>query len=255
MKQAVRKTSRTREVRADIRERLLDAALLEFGAKGFDAASTRAIARRIGAHQPQINYHFESKEALWTAAVDHLFAELADTMRGLAVGSVRGGGSGDVSEITDAFAEMIRRFVRFAARRPELNQIMVHEATTESGRLTWLTKRHVKPLYDTVRSLWRRLREAGIAAPIDDRLFHYVMVGAASLVYVNAPEARMLTGIEPTTHPWVETHAEGLVATLLPNAPGAHPRPAPWAKPIPRRVAERANAAGWRRHRVRQRLA
>ena len=61
----------------------------EFGAKGFDGASTRAIARRIGAHQPQINYHFASKEALWTAAVDHLFAELAHTMRGLAV-RVRG---------------------------------------------------------------------------------------------------------------------------------------------------------------------
>lgn len=221
MKQAVRKTSRTRAVRADIRERLLDAALLEFGAKGFDAASTRAIARRIGAHQPQINYHFESKEALWTAAVDHLFAELADAMRGLAVGSVRGGGSGDVSEIADAFAEMIRRFVRFAARRPELNQIMVHEATTESGRLTWLTQRHVKPLYDTVRRLWRRLRQAGLAAPIDDRLFHYVMVGAASLLYVNAPEARLLTGIEPTAHRWVEAHADGLVAMLLPNAPRA----------------------------------
>ncbi len=78
----------------------------------------------------------------------------------------------------------------------------------------------MKPLYDTVRPLWRRLREAGIAAPIDVRLFHYVLVGAASLVYVNAPEARLLTGIEPTARRWVETHAEGLVAMLLPNAPG-----------------------------------
>ena len=75
---------------------------------------------------------------------------------------------------------------------------MVHEATSESGRLTWMTERHVKPLYDLVRPLWRRLRKAAIAAPIDDKLFHYVLVGAASLVYVNAPEARLLTGIEPT---------------------------------------------------------
>jgi AcrR family transcriptional regulator len=215
----VRKTRRTRAVRADIRERLLDAALLEFGAKGFDAASTRAIARRIGAHQPQINYHFESKEALWSAAVDHLFDELAGAMRGLRVGSAGGGGSGDVSEIAQAFAEMIRRFVRFAARHPELNQIMVHEATAESARLTWLTKRHVKPLYDTVRPLWRRLRQAGMAAPIDERLFHYVLVGAASLVYVNAPEARLLTGLEPTAHRWVEAHADGIVAMLLPTIP------------------------------------
>ncbi len=225
MKQATRRIRRTRKATAGIRERLLDAALVEFGAKGFAGASTRAIARRIGAHQPQINYHFETKEALWTAAVDHLFAELARTMRGLATRVP--GGSDDVAEIAAGFAEMIRRFVRFVARHPELNQIMVHEATAESSRLAWMTERHVKPLYDTVRPLWRRLRDAGIAAPIDVRLFHYVLVGAASLVYVNAPEARVLTGIEPTAHRWVETHAEGLVAMLLPNAPGestARPR-------------------------------
>jgi len=51
----------------------LGSALVEFGAKGFDGASTRAIASRVQAHQPQINYHFESKTALWTTAVDHLF--------------------------------------------------------------------------------------------------------------------------------------------------------------------------------------
>jgi len=218
MKQRGRKTRRTRVVRGDIRDRLLDAALAEFGAKGFDGASTRAIARRIGAHQPQIHYHFASKQALWTAAVDHLFAELGQTMRGIGPAG-RPRASVGVTEIAVDFAEMIRRFVRFAARHPELNQIMVHEATAESGRLAWMTERHVKPLYRTVRSLWRRLREAGIAAPIDQRLFHYVMVGAASLIYVNAPEARLLTGIDPTARRWVEAHADGLVAMLLPNAP------------------------------------
>lgn len=223
VKQETRKARRSPVVREDIRERLLDAALLEFGAKGFDGASTRAIARRIGAHQPQINYHFASKEALWAAAVDHLFAELARTMQ--SVGGARVlRGSGTVAETVAAAAEMIRRFVRFAAQHPELNQIMVHEATEDTGRLRWMTERHVKPLYDTVRRLWRQLRRAGVAAPIDDRLFHYVMVGAASILYVNAPEARLLTGIEPTAARWVKTHAEGLVATLLPNAPRSNRR-------------------------------
>lgn len=213
MAQAKRRTRRTRAVREDIRERLLDAALIEFGDKGYDGASTHAIARRIGAHQPQINYHFASKTALWTAAVDHLFAELGRAMAGVAIRP-----SAEPAAIAAAVAEMIRRFVRFAARRPELNQIMVHEATAESPRLRWMAERHVQPLYDAVRPLWRRLRAAGIAAPIDDRLFHYVLVGAASLVYVNAPEARLLTGIEPTEARWVERHADGLVAMLLPNA-------------------------------------
>ena len=70
---------RLRRTRTDIREALLESALIEFGAKGFDGASTRAIASRVQAHRPQINYHFESKTALWTAAVDHLFGLLRET--------------------------------------------------------------------------------------------------------------------------------------------------------------------------------
>jgi AcrR family transcriptional regulator len=207
---------RVRRSREDIRDRLLESALVEFGAKGFDGASTRVIAERADAHQPQIHYHFESKEALWSAAVDHLFAELRRAMDGLDAGALR---SGAIDALADGFAEMIRRFVRFAAAHPELNQIMVHEATAQSGRLRWMTERHVRPLYDAVRVLWRRLRKAGIAAPIDDAVFHYVLVGAASLPYVNAPEARLLTGAEPTDAAWVDAHAEALVATFLPNRP------------------------------------
>ena len=214
MRQATKPRSRLRRSRDDNRERLLDAALVEFGAKGFDGASTRVIAERADAHQPQIHYHFDSKEALWKAAVDHLFAELGRAMEGLDVAAAR---SSALESLADGFAEMIRRFVRFAAAHPELNQIMVHEATANSARLRWMTERHVRPLYDAVRVLWHRLRDAGISAPIDDAVFHYVLVGAASLPYVNAPEARLLMGAEPTDAAWVEKHADGLVATFLPN--------------------------------------
>ena len=218
MGQARKRQHRSRRSCDDIRERLLDAALVEFGAKGFDGASTRAIVERIDAHQPQIHYHFESKEALWRAAVDHLFAELGRAMDGLDFGADPRRTA--VDKIAENFAELIRRFVRFAAARPELSRIVLHEATAKSQRLRWMTNRHVRPLYDTVRVLWRRLRVAGIAAPIDDALFHYVLVGSASLPYVNAPEARLLTGAEPTDRSWVEKHADGLVATFLPNRTG-----------------------------------
>ncbi|HEY2772448.1 MAG TPA: hypothetical protein VGK20_00215 [Candidatus Binatia bacterium] len=73
-------------------------------------------------------------------------------------------------------------------------------------------------------AIWRRLRQAGVAAPIDDRLLHYVLVGAASLVYVNAPEARLLTGVDPFSRRRVEEHAAALVALLLPNAAAVRTR-------------------------------
>jgi AcrR family transcriptional regulator len=209
-----------RRTRDDLRQRLLDAALVEFGAKGFDGASTRSIARRVDAHQPQINYHFASKEALWAAAVDHLFGRLNRAFADLDFPT----DTGDPRQLAEAFAEAVRRFVRFAAAHPELNQIMVHEATEDSDRLRWMVERHVRPLYNGIRDAWQQLRAAGLAAPIEPALVHYVIVGAASLPFVNAPEARLLTGSEPTDPAWVAAHADGLVATLLPGLAAARER-------------------------------
>ena len=204
-----------RRTRDGIRQELLTAALVEFGAKGFEGASTRSIAERADAHQPQINYHFDSKESLWFAAVDHLFGLLREQLAGLPLPA----GTDDPDELAAAFAESVRRFVRFAAAHPELNQIMVHEATEDSDRLRWMVDRHVRPLYEAVRLTWQELRAAGIGAPIEPAVVHYVIVGAASLPFVNAPEARLLTGAEPTDPAWVEAHADGLVSMLLPDLP------------------------------------
>jgi TetR/AcrR family transcriptional regulator len=205
---------RRRRARGDIREALLQAALVEFGAKGFDGASTRAIAARVEAHQPQINYHFASKAALWTAAVDHLFGLLRQAMDG--VFEIEPSNI-EISQLAATFADGIRRFVAFAAKHPELNQIMVHEGTADSGRLRWMTQHHVKPLFDAISPAWQILRHAGVAAQVDSEIFYYLLIGGASTPYVNAPEVRLLTGRDPTSTAWITTHADALITTLLPG--------------------------------------
>jgi len=210
---------RLRRARTDIREALLESALVEFGAKGFDGASTRAIAQRVQAHQPQINYHFESKAALWTAAVDHLFGLLGEALDGAIPAEPTGM---DVTQLASAFADGIRRFVTFAAEHPELNQIMVHEGTAASNRLSWMTETHVKPIFDGIRPAWQMLRDAGVVPPIDSEILYYVLVGAASLPYVNAPEVRLLTGQDPSNPEWISAHAEALVAILVPGSAAGH---------------------------------
>src|ERR1700704_5229556 len=89
-----------RRTKDDNRQQLLDSALVEFGAKGFDGASTRSIAQRIDAHQPQINYHFASKEALWAEAVDHLFGLLGAEVADLPLTA----GTDDPAKLAAAFA-------------------------------------------------------------------------------------------------------------------------------------------------------
>jgi TetR/AcrR family transcriptional regulator len=52
------------------RERILDAALVEFGEHGFAGARVGAIARRAGVNQQLISYYFDSKEGLYRALTE-----------------------------------------------------------------------------------------------------------------------------------------------------------------------------------------
>lgn len=205
------KNARVRRTQVDLRERLIEAALSEFAAHGFDGASTRQIARRVGAHQPQINYHFESKEALWKASLSHLFDLLANELAGP-----------DITQLSDedmarGLADQIRHLIHFAARHPELNRIMVHESTNPGPRLEWLVENLVQPYFSSLQPLWKRLVKSGIAAPIDPRLIHHVLLGAVSLVFVNAHELELLQGIDATERRWIKRHADGLIATFFPG--------------------------------------
>jgi TetR/AcrR family transcriptional regulator len=202
---------RHEEQSALTRERLLDAALTEFSARGFDGASTRTIAKLAQCHQPQINYHFASKEALWEATVTRLFAELENEVAFI----------DRITNPTERFEQMIRRFVVFAARRPELNRIMVAEAMTDGPRLRWLVDNYARTAYGRILSNWREVRASGNGANIDERLVYHLFVGASSLLWANAPEARLLdASLVPTDESVLVAHADAIVAFFLPQSVG-----------------------------------
>jgi AcrR family transcriptional regulator len=203
---------RRRQARAETtRLALLDAAVHEFAAHGFEGASTRAIATRAGTHQPQINYHFESKDELWRAAVDHVFAQLDQALDA----ELPDGLDGTRISTREGFATLLRAIVRAVAGLPELNRIMMQEATADSDRLAWIVERHTRPRYDLITGAWRELRRADAVAPLDETVVYYSLIGAASLAYVNAPEARRLVGHDPIDDTFVEAHAEALVTMIL----------------------------------------
>src|SRR5438309_7503296 len=60
----------------ETRGAILDAAIAEFAERGFEGASIRAIADRLGLQHPLITYHYRSKDILWRAAAEHAFAHI-----------------------------------------------------------------------------------------------------------------------------------------------------------------------------------
>lgn len=184
------------------------AAAAEFAAHGFDGASTRRIAERAGAHQPQINYHFDSKEQLWRETVDRLFGLLASEP------IVVGAPAADPAGAAAAFAGAVHRFLRFSAEHPELNRIINQEATAPSDRLDWLVATHLHPLHAAVGDVWREIRAGGRGAALEADEVWELITTYGALRFANAPMLAQL-GISSGTAPAdVEAHARRLLAVL-----------------------------------------
>jgi len=58
------------------RDALVQAALEVFGRDGFNAASTRDIAKLAGTNQALINYHFKGKQGLYLAVFEHIASQM-----------------------------------------------------------------------------------------------------------------------------------------------------------------------------------
>lgn len=202
------RNSRTSEA---IAAALLEAAAVEFAAHGYDGASTRRIAERAGAHQPQINYHFNSKEHLWQKTVGRLFGLMAietpaDGLGGPAVGD-------DVSMV---LAASLRRFIHFSADHPELNRIINLEATTPSPRLDWLVSVHLRPLYGLMDRAWTQVRVSGRGADLTTAEVWELTTSYGALHFANEPMHAALGISAGAGSAGADAHADRLLAIILP---------------------------------------
>jgi AcrR family transcriptional regulator len=207
---AVRQAPRRTQQRSlDTRERLVEAALGIYAARGFEGATTRAIAERAGVALAALPYHFETKDALWRAAADRIFgllrARFEEVLRGL-----------EGRDLRERLRRLMGEFVRFAARHPELHRFMLQEGAGPSDRLAWLTETHLRPLFGFVCGLIAEAQAQGVVPPGRPEHLYYALIGAASMPYAVAPEYARLTGDDPASEPLVEAHVEALLGLLLP---------------------------------------
>ncbi|ADZ92367.1 TetR/AcrR family transcriptional regulator [Marinomonas mediterranea] len=64
--------------REEIYSRILDAAEVEFGLKGFNGASLQHIAERAGIPKPNVVYYFQSKENLYRQVLNQIISNWND---------------------------------------------------------------------------------------------------------------------------------------------------------------------------------
>ncbi len=193
------------------RDRIVAAAADLFSERSFDGATTRDIAAQAGVTQPLLTYHFHSKEELWRAAVDSLFDLLGQTMEQRANG-LRG-----VDEITSAKL-LVREFITFSARTPQLHRIIMQESKADSSRMDYLVDRHVRPIYERTIELFESLARQGAVPNVPATHLYYILTGAGPTMFVLAPECRRLSSLDPSNDDVIEAHADAVCRLLFGSA-------------------------------------
>jgi len=129
---------------ADRRDEVLDAAIAEFAAHGFSAASTMAIARRAGISQPYVHALFGTKRALFLAAHSRVVERVREVFAGAAEGARDPG---------DALRRMGQAFIAMLRDRDELFCLLQGYAASGDPEVRAHVQREFTALFDHVRAL------------------------------------------------------------------------------------------------------
>lgn len=168
-------------------DRILVAAMADFGTRGYEATSLDDLARVLGIRKQTILYWYPSKDALLSAVVDRCAGEVtARLVRGLE-------GAGDGFGRVEA---MVRVMFRLAARHPTMLGFLREVTRLGPPASTRLLAR-LEPLIDRAAGFLEAEMDAGRMRRHDPRV---LLLAAYSMVTGLATEVEVLRafGEEPT---------------------------------------------------------
>ncbi len=126
------------------RELVIRAAVIEFGRLGYEAASTAAIAKRVGVSQPYLFRLFPSKKAIFLATTDACFDALEALFERAAAGN-----SGE-----EAFQAMGRAYNELLDHREQLQiQLQMWATACHDQEVRAKTRRRMGRLWQLIERL------------------------------------------------------------------------------------------------------
>ncbi len=158
------------------RAALVHAALRLFGSQGFEATSTREIARMAEANIGSIAYHFGNKEGLRLAAAEAIVAAIGG-VAGEALGPARPAASREAAreQLLDALGHMVR-FVVTQPEAGEIVQFLLRELAHPTAALDRIYTGVFEPTHRRLCALWETA--TGEAAESEaTRLTVFTLVG------------------------------------------------------------------------------
>lgn len=162
---------------AATRQRILDAALVEFAEKGLAGSRVDEIAARAGANKRMLYAHFGSKEELWLTVLERAYAAKREEERNLSVDSL---------PPEEAMARLVSFNLRYTSRHPEFVALLNEENLYRAAYLkrSEQVPALYSPMLEALRSVLTRGAAAGVFRAGVEPMQLYITIVALGHFYV-----------------------------------------------------------------------
>jgi AcrR family transcriptional regulator len=172
------------------RERILDAAVVEFGEHGFAGARISAIASRAGVNEQLISYYFDSKEGLYRTLQDRWRLTSADASR---------------PELP--IADVVAAFLRLNVEQRSYARLLAWDGLADTSSDADEAGGYFTEMVDDLR---RRQRAGELADDLDPAYVLLLLFAAALAPTVIPQIARRFTGLDVDSLTFQAAYAEQL---------------------------------------------
>ncbi len=161
-----------------LRTKILDAAADEFARAGLDGARVERIAEQADVNVRMLYYYFDSKDGLFLAVLERIYAQIRAAERALAL---------DRLEPVEAMRELVRFTWQYYFRHPELIALLNSENQHEGRHLAGsasVAQLHA-PLLALIGRVLRRGERSGVFRKRVDPMQLYISIAALGYFYVS----------------------------------------------------------------------
>ena len=184
---------------------LIKAGTVMFSERGFDGVSVRDLENAAGVKRNLLAYHFDDKDTLWKRVTNDIYGLMKTEFdQRLLISQEMSG--------RESLAFVVRFYVYFHARHPELSRLVAQEATPHNWRTQYMIEHHIRPATVAMEKLVKEIQGLDRDAFIH---WYYIMISATSTIFSFAAECRDLFDVDPCEDGMVEGHADMLVSMLL----------------------------------------
>lgn len=172
----------------ETRTAILQAAVREFAREGIAGARTDAIARAAKVNKALLYYYYRDKDALYGAALDHVFQERNEFLMRVLAEDIPPG---------QKILRYVGAFFDYLAEHPSHREMVQREMLARGSQMQRIVKLYLKPIYLELVKVLREGIASGIFRPVDPLQFLPSMVAVIVHYFGTAPMMKVMTQEDP----------------------------------------------------------